>query len=83
MAGFPFTPGSARQVPDPAAEAGRLAAERKAAETVTVSRADFEALLAVATLYAAAFAPDETMTLPELMRLQEVEEILERHGKRY
>jgi hypothetical protein len=83
VTGFPFGPGSAREVRDPAAEAERLAEARKAAEAVTVPRADFEVLLAVATLYVGAFADDEMMTLPEKMRLQEVEEVLKRHGKRY
>ena len=44
---------------------------------------EFEQLLAVATLYVEAFKEDEMMTLPEKMRLQEIEAILERHGKRY
>lgn len=42
-----------------------------------------EALLAVATLYVEAFSQDETMTLPERLRLQEIEDILDRHGRRY
>ena len=54
-----------------------------AADAVTVPRTDFDALLAVATLYVNAFTEDERMTLPERMRLQEVEDVLERHGRRY
>lgn len=44
---------------------------------------DVGQLLAVATLYVDAFREDEMMTLPEKLRLQEVEAILERHGRRY
>ena len=50
---------------------------------VSVPAADFSALLAVATLYVNAFSDDEMMTLPEKLRLQEIEDILERHGRRY
>lgn len=52
-------------------------------EMVTVPAADWSALLAVATLYVSAFTDDEAMTLPERLRLQEVEDILGRHGRRY
>jgi hypothetical protein len=52
-------------------------------EAVTVDRVEFEALLAVATLYVNAFSDDEMMTIPEKLRLQEVEAILEKHGRRY
>ena len=41
------------------------------------------ALLAVATVYLTAFKDEEPMTLPERMRLQEVEEVVARHGKRF
>ena len=44
---------------------------------------DFGQLLAVATLYVDSFKEDELMSLPEKLRLQEVEAILERHGRRY
>lgn len=40
-------------------------------------------LLAVATFYVGAFKEDEKMTLFEKLRLQEIEQILERHGYRY
>jgi hypothetical protein len=53
------------------------------AERVTIGRVELDALLAVATLYVSAFTEDEMMTLPEKLRLQEVEDILGRHGKRY
>ena len=39
-------------------------------------RAMADALLPVARLYVDAFDPDETMTLPERLRLQQVEDIL-------
>jgi hypothetical protein len=51
--------------------------------SLIVDEYDFGQLLAVATLYVGAFKPDEKMTLPEKMRLQEIEAILERHGRRY
>jgi hypothetical protein len=44
--------------------------------------ADIGQLLAVATLYVNSFN-DVMMTLPERMRLQEIEDILDRHGRRY
>jgi hypothetical protein len=52
-------------------------------ETVAIPKSDWEALLAVATLYVNAFTADELMTLPEKMAFQEVEDILERYGRRY
>jgi hypothetical protein len=45
--------------------------------------AEIEALLAVATLYVDAFKPDEKMSWAEKLRLQHIEEILDRHGRRY
>lgn len=51
--------------------------------TVTVPESDFGQLLAVATLYVDAFTNDEMMSLTEKLRLQEVEDILDRHGRRY
>lgn len=41
-----------------------------------VDSADLQQLLAVAQLYVTAFDDDETMTLPEKLRLQEIERIL-------
>jgi hypothetical protein len=61
----------------------RLAALRKQAPDADQLRADMDVLLAVATLYLDAFRDDEKMTLPEKMRLQEVEDVVSRHGKRY
>jgi hypothetical protein len=55
----------------------------EAAESVTIPRADLDALLAVATLYIGAFRPGEPMTLPEKLALQDVEGVVERHGRRY
>ncbi len=50
---------------------------------VTIDEADLGQLLAVATLYVSSFAEDEMMTLPEKLRLQMIEEILEKHGRGY
>ncbi len=52
-------------------------------EMITLPETDLGQLLAVATLYLDAFSDDDRMTLPEKMRLQYVEEIVERHGRRY
>ena len=48
-----------------------------------ISQAELDALLAVATLYISAFHEDEMLTLPEKLQLQYVEQIVERHGRRY
>jgi len=77
-----FIPG-ARAIPDPEAEVRRLAGERARLENASVPRRDLDVLLAVATLYIDAFSPDEMMTLPEKLRLQDVEEVVKRHGRRY
>jgi len=52
-------------------------------DTANIPQADLDQLLAVATLYVDSFKEDELMSLPEKLRLQEVEAILERHGRRY
>lgn len=52
-------------------------------ETVTIPRFDLDSLLAVATLYLGAFRPDERMTLPEKLALQNIEGVVERHGTRF
>jgi hypothetical protein len=52
-------------------------------ERVSVPRHELDRLLAVATMYVDAFEPDEMMTLPQKLALQDVEAILERHGRRY
>ena len=61
----------------------RLAALRKQTPDMDELRADMDVLLAVATLYLDAFRDDEMITLLEKMRLQEVEDVVARHGKRY
>jgi hypothetical protein len=76
-----FPPGW-REIPDPEAEIRRLADERARLETVSIPRHDLDVLLSVATLYVASFRPDEMMTLPEKLRLQDVEEVVKRHGRR-
>jgi hypothetical protein len=55
----------------------------EAPESVTLPRHEFDTLLAVATMYIDAFAPDEMMTLPAKLMLQDVEAIVERYGRRY
>jgi hypothetical protein len=50
---------------------------------VTGLRSDLNQLLAAATVYVEAFGPDELMTLPGKLALQEVEAVLEKYGKRY
>jgi hypothetical protein len=47
------------------------------------AREDLEELLAVATFYLAAFSEDEKVSLTEAARLQKIDEIIERRGKRY
>lgn len=54
-----------------------------AGEQVTIPRYDLDVLLTVATTYVKAFRDDELMTLPERMRLQEVESLVEHYGERY
>ena len=76
------TPGF-RAIPDPEAETLRLTGERGAVANVAVPRCDLDVLLAVATLYIDAFRPDEMMTLPGKLMLQDVEEVVKRHGRRY
>ena len=61
----------------------RLATARKQTPDVDQLRADLDVLLAVATLYLDMIPDDEKMTLPELFRLQDVEDVVARHGKRY
>ena len=63
--------------------AGRAEHDRQRAGEIEALKRDLDILLAVATIYVDAFSPDEMMTLPERMRLQDVEDVLERRGKRY
>ena len=53
------------------------------AELVTIPQYELDQLLAVATMYVDAFAPDEMLTLPGKLALQEVESILGKYGRRY
>ena len=57
--------------------------DRARLENVSVPRGDLDCLLAVATLYLTSFTDDEMMTLPEKMRLQDVEDVVHRYGRRY
>lgn len=52
-------------------------------DTVSLTEAEIGALLALATLYVDSFKDDETMSFTGRMRLQEIEDILDRHGRRY
>ena len=60
-----------------------LAAGTEELENVTLPRYELDQLLGVATLYVDAFTPDEMMTLPGTLGLQDIEAILERYGRRY
>jgi hypothetical protein len=53
------------------------------AKTVTIPRYHLDQLLAAATIYIEAFAPDELMTLPGKLQLQEIEAVVETYGRRY
>jgi len=76
-------PPGARAIPDPEAEVQRLAGERARLEHVPVPRRDLDILLAGATLYVDSFNPDEMVTLPQKLVLQDVEEVVKRYGRRY
>ena len=76
-------PPGAREIRDPEAEVQRLAGQRAGREQVPLSRRDLDVLLAVATLYVDSFSPDEAMALPQKFALQDVEEVVNRHGRRY
>ena len=56
--------------------------QRALEEAGRLTDAEIDQLLAVATLYVDAFTDDDTMTAAERMRLQQIEDILERHGRR-
>lgn len=60
---------------------GKLREGALMASVYGITEAEIEALLAVATLYVDAFKEDEMMSLPEKLRLQEIEDILKRHGR--
>jgi hypothetical protein len=76
-------PPGAREIRDPEAEVQRLADQRAGRERVLLSRRDLDILLAVATLYVDSFNPDEAVTLPQKLVLQDVEDVVQRHGRRY
>ena len=61
----------------------RTYAEAAMESEIAALRCDLVILLAVATLYVDAFGEDEMMTLPEKLRLQDVEDVVNRHGRRY
>jgi hypothetical protein len=63
--------------------AQRIDYARKRADEIRQLKRDVESLLVVATLYLDAFTDDDLMALPEKMRHQEVEEIVQRRGRRY
>lgn len=74
---FPFTPGSAREIGDPAKEAERLAEARKAAGAVAVPASDFAVLVALARRGAGELAP-----LPDGVTMGEAVRVLERYVAR-
>ena len=63
--------------------AKRIEHDRGRQEEIEKLRADLDVLRAVATLYLTSFTDDELMTLPEKMRLQDVEDVVHRYGRRY
>ena len=71
-----FPPGW-REIPDPEAEIRRLADERARLETVAVSRRDLDILIAVATQ-----GLRHTLLLPDGVTLDDLEEVVKRHGRR-
>lgn len=79
---FPFTPGSAREVPDPAAEAERLAEERKAGGMVAVPVRDLAILVALASIGAAGFADGDAGELPKGVTIDGATAVLERYVNR-
>ena len=52
-------------------------------QQVTITRDELDTLLAVATLYLDSFTDDDLMTLPGKLRHQEVEAVVDKHGRRY
>lgn len=68
-------------VPNPFRRGGGGVSEP--AGNASIPESDLGQLLVVATLYVNSFQNDETMSLAERMRLQVVEHIVEKYGKRY
>jgi hypothetical protein len=63
---------------------GAMVSSGEPDERPGISQAELDLLLAVATLYADAFdGENELMTLPGKLMLQDVEAVLQRHGRRY
>lgn len=75
--GFPFGPGSARKISDPAREAERLAAALKPEPAVTVPARDLAVLVALARRGAG-----ELAELPEGVTTGEAVRLLERYVTR-
>jgi len=54
-----------------------------ASEPLVVDRGEWDALLAVAVLYLAAFADDELLSGTEKLQHQQIQAIVAKHGRRY
>lgn len=52
-------------------------------DVITIPRYHLDQLLAAATTYIEAFEPEEMMTLPQKLALQEIETVVEHYGRRY
>jgi hypothetical protein len=76
---FPFSPGSAREVRDPAAEAERLAEARKTAGMVAVPVRDLAVLVALTSVGGAHFADGDVADLPGGLTIDEAVAVLERY----
>lgn len=63
--------------------ARQVTAEHALSQENDSLRADLGQLLAVATVYLESFTDEDRMSLPEKLRLQEVEDVVKRRGKRY
>ena len=68
-----------REMPDLEAEVRRLAGERAALETVPLPRRDLDVLLGAA----AAVLEDREVSLPGDLSYADVEEVVQRHGRRH
>jgi len=63
--------------------AKQLTAEYALSQENSRLRDDLECLLAVATIYLDSFTDHDRMSLTEKLRYQQVEEVVQRRGKRY
>ena len=80
----PFTPGTAREIPDPEAEVQRLAGERARPEKVPVPRRDLDVLLAAATALLDADRNgtlDWQLNLPGDFTYHDLEDVARRYGR--